>query len=166
MTVLAFFSTRISTCSPSLVLRNWLLLYFSVNHLSAIISSIFASFLPCAVRLRSCWHGEYKPQYSPNIQPLTLKVPVFTWSVQWLLPQCVPRLCNAVWSRLHCWAQWHWYFTQFKLFYFPNIIGLVQRIVRFVMRTEPKASYRTVQYEYAYCYTLKIYKHIIYTDAF
>ncbi len=42
-------------------------------------------------------------------------------------------------------------------FYFPNIIGLVQRIVRFVMRTELKASYRTVQYEYAYRYTPSIY---------
>ncbi len=38
-------------------------------------------------------------------------------------------------------------------FYFSNVIGLVQRIVRFVMRTEPKASYRTVQYEYMYRYT-------------
>ncbi len=37
-------------------------------------------------------------------------------------------------------------------FYFPNVIELVQRIVRFVMRTEPKASYRTVQYEYMYIY--------------
>ncbi len=27
-------------------------------------------------------------------------------------------------------------------FCFPNVIELVQRIVRFVMRTEPKASYR------------------------
>ncbi len=42
-------------------------------------------------------------------------------------------------------------------FYFPNVIGLVQRIIRFVMRTEPKASYRTVQYEYAYRYTPNIY---------
>ncbi len=38
--------------------------------------------------------------------------------------------------------------------YFPNIIGLVQRTVRFVMRTVPKASYRTVQYEYAYRFTI------------
>ncbi len=38
--------------------------------------------------------------------------------------------------------------------YFPNVTGLVQRIVRFVMRTEPKASYRMVQYKYAYHYTL------------
>ncbi len=38
-------------------------------------------------------------------------------------------------------------------FYFSNVIGLVQRIVRFVMRTELKPSYRTVQYEYAYRYT-------------
>ncbi len=45
---------------------------------------------------------------------------------------------------LRCWAQWHWYFTHFKLFYFPNVLGLVQRIVRFIMRTELKASYRTV----------------------
>ncbi len=29
-------------------------------------------------------------------------------------------------------------------FYFPNIVGLVQQIVRFVMRTEPKTSYRTI----------------------
>ncbi len=42
-------------------------------------------------------------------------------------------------------------------FYFPNVIGLVQRIVRFVMHTEPKASSRTVQYEYAYRYTCNIY---------
>ncbi len=41
-------------------------------------------------------------------------------------------------------------FHTIKLFYFPNVIGLVQRIVRFVMRTELKASYRTVQYEYVY----------------
>ncbi len=34
------------------------------------------------------------------------------------------------------------YFTHLKLFNFPNIV-LVQRIVRFVMRTVPKASYRT-----------------------
>ncbi len=38
-----------------------------------------------------------------------------------------------------------------------QIIGLVQRIVRFVMRTEPKASYRTVRYEYAYRYTHNIH---------
>ncbi len=37
-------------------------------------------------------------------------------------------------------------------FYFPNVIGLVQQIVLFVMCTEPKASYRTVQYEYEYAY--------------
>ncbi len=36
-------------------------------------------------------------------------------------------------------------------------MGLVQRIVRFVMCTEPKASYRTVQYEYTYRYTPSIY---------
>ncbi len=45
-------------------------------------------------------------------------------------------------------------------FYFPDVIGLVQRIVRFVMRTEPKASYRTVQYEYVYRYTPNIYIYI------
>ncbi len=57
-----------------------------------------------------------------------------------LLLQCAAALqrCmeQTLWSRLRCWAQWHWYFTHFKLFYFPNIIGLVRRIVRFVMRTE------------------------------
>ncbi len=51
------------------------------------------------------------------------------------------------------------YFTLFKL-YFPNVIGLVQQIVRFVTRTEPKASYWTVQYEYAYHYTPNIYVYI------
>jgi hypothetical protein len=29
---------------------------------------------------------------------------------------------------------------------------MVQQTVRFVMHTEPKASYRTVQYEYEYVY--------------
>ncbi len=60
----------------------------------------------------------------------------------------MPRLCNAVWSRRFggCVVeQWHWYFTLFKLFYFPNIKGLVQRIVRF---------------EYAYHYTPNIYIYI------
>ncbi len=37
------------------------------------------------------------------------------------------------------------------------VIDLVQRLVRFVLRTEPKASYRTVQYEYMYRYTPNIY---------
>ncbi len=54
---------------------------------------------------------------------------------------------------LRCSAQWHWYFTHFKLFYFPYVIGLVHRMVGFVMRSEPKAEYRTVQYEYMYRYT-------------
>ncbi len=48
-------------------------------------------------------------------------------------------------------------FHTLKLFYFPIIIGLVQRIVRFVMHTEPKASCRMVQYEYPYRYTPNIY---------
>ncbi len=30
------------------------------------------------------------------------------------------------------------------IFYFPNVTGVVQRLVWFVMRPEPKASYRTV----------------------
>ncbi len=45
-------------------------------------------------------------------------------------------------------------------FCFPNVIELVQRIVRFVMRTEPKASYRTVQCKYTYRYTSNIYIYI------
>ncbi len=118
------------------------------NPPSAIISSIFASFLLHAGS--SCWHGKYKPGSSP--QPLTLKAPLVTWSVQWLLIQCAASLQHCMEQKL-CWAQWHLYFTHFKLFYFPNIIGLVQRIVRFVMRTEPKASYRTVQYKYVYRYS-------------
>ncbi len=44
-------------------------------------------------------------------------------------------------------------FHTLSRFILANVIGLIQRIVRFVMRTEPKASYRTVQYEYAYRYT-------------
>ncbi len=41
--------------------------------------------------------------------------------------------------------------------YFQNIIGLVQQVVRFVTRTEPKASYQMVQYEYAYRYIPNMY---------
>ncbi len=62
------------------------------------------------------------------------------WKCLSLRDQCndfcynVLRLCNAVWSRRFeagCIVErmWHWYFTHFKLFYFPNIIGLVQRII-------------------------------------
>ncbi len=62
--------------------------------------------------------------------------------------------CYVVWATLlSAMALRILYFTHFNLFYFPNVIGLVQQIVRFVMCTEPKASYRTVQYEYAYRYT-------------
>ncbi len=79
----------------------------------------------------------------------------------WLLLQCTaalqPCMEQMLWSRMHCWVQWHWYFTHFKLFYFPIIIGLVQRILRFVMHTELEASYRMVQYEYPYRYTPNIY---------
>ncbi len=61
--------------------------------------------------------------------------------------------CYVVWAALlSAVALRTLYITHFKLFYFPNVIGLVQRIIQFVMRTEPKASYRTVQYEYAYRY--------------
>ncbi len=35
--------------------------------------------------------------------------------------------------------------THFKLFYVPDVIGLVQQLVWFVMHTEPKAPYWTVQ---------------------
>ncbi len=65
--------------------------------------------------------------------------------------------CYVVWAALlSAVALRTLYFTHLKLFYFPNVIGLVQRIVRFVMHTEPKASYRTVQCEYAYHYSLNI----------
>ncbi len=111
---------------------------------------------------RSCWHGEYKPGSRP--EPLAVKAPLFTWSVQCLLLQCAAALqrCmeQTLWSRLRCWVQWHKYFTHFKLFYFPNIIELFQRIIRFVICTKLKASYRTVQYEYAYRYTPNIYIYI------
>ncbi len=136
-------------------------LVWKPNPPSAIISSILASFLPRAAHSHSCWHGEYKPGSSP--EPLALKAPLFTWSVHWLLLLSAAALQRCIeqtlWSRC-CWAQWHWYSTHFKLFYFPNIIGLVQRIVRFVMRTEPKTSYRTVQNEYTYRYTPNIYTYI------
>ncbi len=127
----AFFSTRISTCSPSLVFRNWPLLNFSVKTNSSIcyhflnIRIIFCRALH--VPSRSCRQYEYKPGSTP--EPLALKAPLITWSVQWLLLQCAAALqrCmeQTLWSRLRCWG--HWYFTHFKLFYFPNIIGLVLR---------------------------------------
>ncbi len=125
------------------------------NPLSTIIYSVFALSLLRVALSRSClcwcWHDEYKQGSTP--EPLALRVLLFTWSVQWLLLQCAAALqrCmeQTLWSRLRCWAQWDWYFTHFKLQRFQQ----VQRIVRFVMRTEPKASYRTVQYEYAYRYT-------------
>ncbi len=63
------------------------------------------------------------------------------------------RQC-VVWAALlSAAAQRTLYFTHFKLDYLPNVIGLVQRIVRSVMRTELKGSYELVQYEYAYRYT-------------
>ncbi len=115
VTVLAFLSTRISTCSPSLVLRNWLLLYFSMKTKSSVRYHFLNIRIIFAARSR-----EYKPGSSP--EPLALKAPLFTWSVQWLLLQCAAALqrCmeQTIWRRLHCWAQW--YFTHFKLFYFPN----------------------------------------------
>ncbi len=66
--------------------------------------------------------------------------------------------CYVVWAALLSVAALN---IIFHTLYFPNVIGLVQRIVRFVMRTEPKASHRTVQYEYAYRYTPNkyIYTH-------
>ncbi len=123
---------------------NWLLLYFSVKTNSSVRYHFLNIHIVFSTRSRSCWHGEYKPGFTS--EPLALKASLFTWSVQWLLLQCAAALqrCmeQTLWSRLRCWAQCHWYFTHFKLFYFPNIIGLVQRIVRFVMRTEPKALYQ------------------------
>ncbi len=61
--------------------------------------------------------------------------------------------CYVVWAALLSAVALKTYFTHFKLFYLTNVKGLVKRIIRFVMRTEPKASYWTVQYEYVYCYT-------------
>ncbi len=90
VTVLSFLYTRISTCSPSLVLRNWLLLYFSMKTKSSVRYHFLNIGIVFATRSRSCWRGEYKPGSSP--EPLALKAPLFTWSVQWLLP-------HAVWSR-------------------------------------------------------------------
>ncbi len=51
--------------------------------------------------------------------------------------------CYVIWTALlSAVALRTLYFSHFKLFCFPNVIGLVQWIVRFVMRTEPKASYK------------------------
>ncbi len=120
-------------------------------------------------RLADTRSGHFRSQYPSRVSDRCIPN-LFTWSVQWLLLLCSVALHHCteqtLWSRLRCWAQWHWYFTQFKLFYFPNIIGLVQQSVQFVMHTEPKASYRTVQYEYAYRYTPNIYIYIyIYTHT-
>ncbi len=152
-----YFSTRIPTCSPSLVSRNWLLLYLAwkPNPLVRSFPQYSQSFLPhAACTFALVLTREYKSGSSP--EPLALKAPLITWSVQWLLLQCAAALQRCMEQTL-CWSQWHWYFSHFNLLYFPNIVGLIQRIVRFVMRTEPKASYRTVQYEYAYRYTPSIY---------
>ncbi len=146
VTVLAFVPRKYQR-SPSLGFKNGLFFFtlaWKSNPPSAIIPSIFASFLPS----RSCWHREYEalPPNRSHWKRLSLQC-------------CMEQM---LWSRLRYWTQWHWYFLHFKLFYFPNIIGFVQRIIRFVMRTKPKASYRTVQYEYAYCCTPNIIYIYIY----
>ncbi len=73
----------------------------------------------------------------------------------------VLRLCNAVWIRRfgagRVVERSGTDISHTLSSYFQNIIGLVQRIVRFVTRTEPKASYQTVQYEYAYRYIPNMY---------
>ncbi len=132
-------------------------MFFS-NPTSAIISSILALFLYLRAHAVT---ASINQALHPNRS---------LWKRLSSRDQCsdscynVLRLCNAVWSRRFgagCVVeQWHWYFTHFKLFYFPIIIGLVQRTVRFVMRTEQKASYRMVQFEYAYRYTPNIYIYI------
>ncbi len=92
------FSTRIPTCSPSLVLRNWFLLYFSVKTKSFVcyhFLNIRIIFAVLRLPSRSCWHGEYQDRH-PNRSH---------WKRRSLHDQCndscynVPRLCNAVWSR-------------------------------------------------------------------
>ncbi len=136
------FSTRIS-CSPSLVLRNWLLLYFSVKTKIAVryyFLNILIVFAAHWVYLRT------RADMASINQALHMnrshwKAPLFTWSVRWLLLQCAAALqrCmeQTLWSRLCCWAQWHWYFTHFKIFYFPNIIGLVHRTVQYAYHYNP-----------------------------
>ncbi len=132
-----FFHKNI-TYSPSLVLKNWLLLYFSVKNKSSVcyhflnIRIIFA--MRCVYIHARADTASLNQALHPNRSH---------WKHLSLRDQCndscynVPRLCNAV--------EWHWYFTQFKLFYFPNIIELVQRNII--------ALYWTVQYEFAYRYT-------------
>ncbi len=99
----------------SLVLRNWLLLYFSVKTKSSVhynflnIHIIFA-----ALRIRA--HADtasINQALHPNHSH---------WKRLYLRDQCndscynVPRLCNAVWSRR--------FGAGFKLFYFPNISNI------------------------------------------
>ncbi len=54
---------------------------------------------------------------------------------------------------LRCWAQWHWYFTHFKLLFSKR--NRIRPMNRSVCNAacKPKASYRTVQYECACRYT-------------
>ncbi len=53
---------------------------------------------------------------------------------------------------LRCWAQWHWYFTNFKLLFFKrNRISPTNRSVCNAHRTESLVP--NVQYEYTYRYT-------------
>lgn len=79
---------------------------------------------------------------------------------------------------LPCWVQWHWkhdiLHNSICTFYFLNVIGLVQQIVRFLMQTVLKASFQkvstnmcivtpllmnTVSYCTAFCHTSQI-EHI------
>ncbi len=93
-------STRISTCSPSLVLRNWLLLYFSVKTKSLVhyhflnIRIVFA--VRCAY-LRACADAtRINEALHPNRshwKHLSLRD---QRNDSWYNE---PRLCNAVWSR-------------------------------------------------------------------
>ncbi len=144
-----FFHKNI-TCSPSLVLKTDF--YFSVKTKSSVCYHFLKIHIIFAMRFVYIHARADTASLNQALHPNRSH-----WKRLSLRDQCndscynVPR--QMLWSWLRCWVQWHWYFTQFELFYFPNIIELVQRIIRFVMHTGPKASYRTVQYEYAYRYT-------------
>ncbi len=115
VTVLAVFSTRISTCSPSLVLRNWLLLYISMKiiHCHSTYHFSYALHVPS----RSCWRDE---ALHPN-RSLAVKASLYVIGEVTLATMCCGSAATLYGAG--CWVQWHWYFTHFKLFYFPIIIG-------------------------------------------
>ncbi len=156
------FSTRISTCSPSLVLRNWLLLYFSVKTKSLVHYHFLNIHIVFAVRcayLRACADAtRINEALHPNRS-------------HWKHLSLRDQRNDSSWynepdTTLYGADALEHAALLSMLFYFPIIIWLVQWTFRFVMCSESKASYWTVQYEYVYRYTYNIYIPILYIDLF